>query len=74
MSGTGVRRGPVAATGVQGRKRESDGVAVGRQHVGSGGTVPGGAVQTGFEIKSEFKWFKIFSSCFKLWLIRKVPS
>jgi hypothetical protein len=30
--------------------------------------VPGG----GFEIKSEFKWFKTFSNCFKLWSIRKV--
>jgi hypothetical protein len=64
----------VAATGVRGRKRESDGAAVGCRHVGPGGTVPGGAVQTGFEIKYEFKWFKIFSNCFKLWLIRKVLS
>jgi hypothetical protein len=34
----------------------------------------GGVVQTGFEIKSKFKWFKTFSNCFKLWLIRKVLS
>jgi hypothetical protein len=36
--------------------------------------VPGGAVQAGFEKKSEFKWFKTFSNCFKLWSIRKVLS
>jgi hypothetical protein len=44
-------RGPVAATGVRGRKRERDRVAVGHRHVDPGGTVPGGAVQTGFETK-----------------------
>jgi hypothetical protein len=62
----GDERGPVAAAGVLGRKRESDGVAVGRRHVGPGNTVPADAVQTGFEIKSEFKWFETFSNRFKI--------
>jgi hypothetical protein len=64
----------VAAAEVRGRKRESDGAAVGHCHVGPGGTVSGGAVQTGFEIKSEFNWFKTFSNCLKFWSIRKVLS
>jgi hypothetical protein len=32
---------------------------------GPGRTVPGGVVQTGFEIKSKFIWFITFSNCFK---------
>jgi hypothetical protein len=45
-----------------------------RQGIGGAPTVPSGAVQTGFEIKSKFKWFKTFSNCFNLWSIRKVLS
>jgi hypothetical protein len=30
--------------------------------VGPGGTVPGGAVQSGFETKSKFKWLKQFQT------------
>jgi hypothetical protein len=74
MGRTRARRGSMAVVRVQGRKRESDRVAVGRRHAGLGGTVPGSAVQTRFEIKSEFKWFKIFSNYFKFWLIRNVHS
>jgi hypothetical protein len=44
MGGTGARRGPVCEV-----ERERDGVAVGHRHAGPGGTVLGGAVQTGFE-------------------------
>jgi hypothetical protein len=36
-----------------------------------GHTVPGVVVQTRFEIKSKFKWFKTFSNCFKFGSIRK---
>jgi hypothetical protein len=50
----------VAVAGVLGRKRESDGAAVGYQHAGLGG-----AVQTEFERKSEFKCFKQFKTVSK---------
>jgi hypothetical protein len=45
---------------------------MGRRHACPGGTVLGGAVQTRFETKSRFNWFKTFSNCFKLWSIRKI--
>jgi hypothetical protein len=47
----------VAVVGVRGRRRESDGAGGGARHVG-----PGGAVQTGFETNSEFKYFKQISN------------
>jgi hypothetical protein len=64
----------MATARVLGRKRESDGAAVGHQHAGLGSTVSADAVQIGFEIKSEFKWFETFSNYFKLLSIRKVLS
>jgi hypothetical protein len=36
-----------------------------------GGIVLGGVVQTGFETKSEFNWFKTFSNCFKYGRLEK---
>jgi hypothetical protein len=45
----------------EGERPDNDGAPTG----GPGHTVPGGAVQTRFEIKSEFKWFETFSNCFK---------
>jgi hypothetical protein len=72
---TGARRGPVAAAGVWGRRRESDeAIEGGCWHAGPVGIVPGGAVQIGFETNSEFKCFKQILNCFKLWSIRKVLS
>jgi hypothetical protein len=46
--------------GARGKERESDVAVGGRQQAGPDSTVPGGAVQTGFETKSEFKCFKQF--------------
>jgi hypothetical protein len=45
--------------GARGKERESDVAAVGRRQAGPDSTVPGGAVQIGFETKSEFNCFKI---------------
>jgi hypothetical protein len=52
-------------------KRERHRVSVGCRHAGPGGTVPGGAVQTGFETKSEFKWFKQFQTVSTFGLLEK---
>jgi hypothetical protein len=46
----------VAAAGVRGR------ASVGHWHAGSGGTVPGGAVQAGFEKKSNSNGSKHFQT------------
>jgi hypothetical protein len=48
--------------GVRETRESETGAAVGRRHVGSGGTVSGAAVQTGFETMSEFKCFKEFKT------------
>jgi hypothetical protein len=63
-----------SSQGAREKERESDGAAVGCQHVGPGGRVPGGAVQPRFETKSEFNCFKQISNCYNLWSIRKVLS
>jgi hypothetical protein len=56
----------VAAVGVRGRReRERGRASVGRRHAGPGDTVPGGVVQTGFETKSKFQWFKHFQTVSK---------
>jgi hypothetical protein len=65
---------PGVSGGVRDHEGERGKAVVGRQHVGLGGTAPGGTVRTGFETNSEFKCFKQISNYFKLWSIRKVLS
>jgi hypothetical protein len=64
----------VAAAEVRGRRERGGRASVGHRHAGPGGTVPGGVVQTGFETKSEFQWFKHFQSVSKFDRLEKYFS
>jgi hypothetical protein len=63
-------RGPVGCgRGAREKEGERGWVAVGHRHASLSGTVPGGAVQTGFELIQNLNGSNLISNSFKLDLI-----